>query len=300
MIDAVITTLLAGAASHDLTDLETVRTELSIGMNSWNDNDWLAKAITQTSKGIMNATSRVFAPEHVQNQFYMKGSRSQFPAGPDMIQLKRFPVIAVTSVTQLQADLATTVTLVEDADFRVQRATGELLRINSSTGMDRAWETLSLTVKYSAGYGAPITESHVVPAVAPYQITANAATAYSCDQTVSYADGTALVPVASSPAQGQYSVNPATGVYTFAAADQSLTLAIAYCTVAIPDDLAEVCLRLVTGRFRARGRDPSMIQRETPGVGIERFWFGGAPGQSGQYAPDIQAVLDNYDTPTVA
>ena len=69
---------------------------------------------------------------------------------------------------------------------------------------------------------------------------------------------------------------------------------------AIPGDLAEVCLRMVTARWHARARDPNLIQRDTPGVGTERWWFGGAPGQTGPFPPDITAMLEPYRMPALA
>jgi hypothetical protein len=74
-------------------------------------------------------------------------------------------------------------------------------------------------------------ESGTIPTT-PYQITvANAAT-FSTDLGVVYASGAnlglPLVRVASAPATGQYSVNTATGVYTFAAADTTIAVKISY------------------------------------------------------------------------
>ena len=71
-------------------------------------------------------------------------------------------------------------------------------------------------------------ESGTVPTT-PYQITvANAATFLTDLGVVGVVSGTPLTRVASSPATGQYSVNTATGVYTFAAADTTLAMKISY------------------------------------------------------------------------
>lgn len=72
-------------------------------------------------------------------------------------------------------------------------------------------------------------EGAVVPAAAPYQVVvANAANFYS-DNGVSYAaTGVPLQQVAAAPAVGQYSVNVATGTYTFAAADEGAALLLSY------------------------------------------------------------------------
>jgi hypothetical protein len=74
-------------------------------------------------------------------------------------------------------------------------------------------------------------EAQTVPAT-PFTITvANAAT-FKQDWGVRYASGLSaglpLMRVTASPATGQYSVNSATGVYTFAAGDQGAQLQISY------------------------------------------------------------------------
>jgi hypothetical protein len=78
-------------------------------------------------------------------------------------------------------------------------------------------------------------EAATVPAT-PFQVTVNNAANYvndsRGDQGVRYVTGAKagqpLVKVASSPAAGQYSVNTATGVYTFAAADTGAAVIISY------------------------------------------------------------------------
>ena len=70
-------------------------------------------------------------------------------------------------------------------------------------------------------------EAHSVPAVTTYTITVNNSATFVADQGVVYAaTGIPLVPVASGPTQGQYSVSA--GVYTFAAADASAAVQISY------------------------------------------------------------------------
>lgn len=69
----------------------------------------------------------------------------------------------------------------------------------------------------------------------------------------------------------------------------------------MPLDLQTVCLLMVTARFRARGRDPMLVE-QTQGqmVGTQRYWVGGTPGQKGAFPPEIASILDNYRTPVVA
>lgn len=298
MAYSVVTTVLSAAANRDLTDLPTVKDELGLDPADSADDNWLTRAIAQVSKSIERHIKRVIAPEQLQDVFDIQQDAYpyQTPGGFAQLQLSRWPLLAVTSVVQTIA-LNTTQALTEGVDFRTDPATGQLLRLNPFTGVGSRWEALPVTVTYSAGYGALVQEGHTVPG-APYQVTATGAAAFSCDLSVSYASGAALARVAASPAHGQYAV--ADGVYSFNAADSGQALALAYATLAVPDDLVEICLRLITGRYKAKDRDPALVQRDTPGVGTERFWFGGAPGQKGAFPPDIDAALEDYRVKTVA
>ncbi len=64
-----------------------------------------------------------------------------------------------------------------------------------------------------------------------------------------------------------------------------------------PADLEMAVLRLVTARFKARGRDPFLKSQGEPGVGQEQYWVGAMPGQTGPFPPDIAAVLEKYRVP---
>ena len=71
-------------------------------------------------------------------------------------------------------------------------------------------------------------EAGVVPTT-PYQVTvANAGTFVADLGPINAATGLPLIKVAAGPTTGQYSVNPTTGVYTFAAADAGLALLMNY------------------------------------------------------------------------
>jgi len=293
---SAVTTIVTPAANYDLTDLASAKVELSITTTT--DDAWLAKAVSQVSRAISSETQRVLVPEVVQDLFEL--DRQLAHRGSSRlalkVQLSRWPVIDIVSVVKTLST-GLTQTLVEGTDFRVNLSDGTLTRLDPVSGAVLSWEADPLTVIYMAGYGSLATETHSVP-VSPYQVTVSQSAAFSCDQSVKYASGTALTRVSGNPAAGQYSV--AAGVYTFAAADSGQSLTFAYGVKSIPDDLAEICLRLITARYRGKDRDPSLVQQETPGVGMRRWWFGGAPGQTGPFAPDIAAALEPYCMPVVA
>ena len=295
MNDLSVSTVVSAASSYDLTDLAAVKTELKIA--STTDDAWLGRAITQASRGIANFTNRVLVPEVLQDRFDLSRriARSDRVDADARLKLSRWPVLTVVSVTKIEGGITTA--LVEGTDFLTSREDGALIRLDASTGYEIAWERSRFAVVYMAGYGSSVSEAHSVPG-SPYQVTVDQAASFSCDLSVARASGVLLSPVTGTPAVGQYKVSSG-GVYTFSAADSGAALTFAYGVRLVPDDLVGVALRLVTERWSARGRDPTLIQRETPGVGVQRFWFGGAPGQKGQFPPDLEAMLSPYCVPVI-
>lgn len=294
----VATTVLAAANSHDLTDLVTAKDELGLRAANTANDGWVSRAISQVSRMIGSYTKRTFAPELVQDNFDIQQDAYpyQTPGGFAQLNLTRWPVIAVQSVTQVLAP-GTVQALTEGVDFQVNADTGQLLRLNPFAGTGSIWEAVPVIATYIGGYGSAVSEIRTVPASTPYTVTVSGHASFSCDRVVSYTDGTALTRVNGAAAPGQYSVSA--GTYTFNAADAGQHLTIGYAIAAVPDDLTECCLRMVTARYRGKDRDPSLIQRDTPGVGTERWWFGSVPGQKGIFPPDIAGMLEPYCMPVV-
>lgn len=220
----IITTVLTPAASYDLTDLATVKDELSLPTADTSKDCFLSRGITQVSAAIARYCNRVFPAETVSDLIYLRGRPfsphyAVTPLGqPAPLQLTRWPVVSMTSVIETAAD-GTTTTLLEDTDYQLDPATGWLFRLDCTSGMLRNWFTASVTAQYEAGYAA------------------------------------------------------------------------------IPDDVVDACLRLVTLRFKARGRDPSLMEQTTQELGTQRFWVGPAPGQNGAMPPEIEALVDRYRVP---
>ncbi|CAN5576921.1 hypothetical protein BH10PSE14_BH10PSE14_06720 [soil metagenome] len=296
---SVTTTVLAAAGTYDLTTLATAKDELSIASNNSANDAWLSGAISRASEAIADEVGRVMLPEYVRDTFDIEQDAypSQTPGGFAQLRLTRWPVLAIASVAQTTAR-GTTQVLVEGVDYRLDAEAAQLLRLNTFTGVGTLWEAIPVTVSYVGGYGAAVQEVATVSGTAPYRATVSQAATFSCDQSVSFADGRALVAVTANPAAGQYSVNA--GVYEFNAADAGKQLSFAYATRKIPGGLEEIALQVITGRYRAKGRDPSLVERDTDGIGRERFWFGGAPGQKGAFPPNIAGALERYSVPVVA
>lgn len=68
----------------------------------------------------------------------------------------------------------------------------------------------------------------------------------------------------------------------------------------IPDDLSDACLQLVKAKWFARTRDPMLRSENVAGVYEAAWWFASGPGSSGQFPPDVEAVIDRYRVPTIA
>lgn len=295
-----VTTTLAAAANQNLTDLATVKMELGLSTIDTAKDAWLSGiAIPQVSASISRFCNHNFAPELLQDAFDIQQDAYPYQTrgGFAILQLSRWPVISLATVTQIPT-FGSTVALTAGKDFRLDAENGALLRLNPFTGAAVAWEALPVTVVYAAGYGTAVQETGVVPASPGHQVTVAQASAFSCDLGVNYANGTPLIAMLANPLVGQYSV--AQGAYALAAADVAQAVTFNYAISVIPPDLIGVCLRLITSRFMARGRDPALIERETPSIGKERWWFGNAPGQDGEFTPDIEAALDNFRQPVIA
>jgi hypothetical protein len=142
-----------------------------------------------------------------------------------------------------------------------------------------------------------VAEEGLVPADAPYQFTVEEAATFSCDQSVAYSGGAPLMRVKSNPAPGQYAV--AAGVYLFNAADAGVALDFSYGTVAIPADILDVALQVITSRYASKNRDPLLVQQDTPGIGLQRWWIGTTPGQNSPFPPDLEGILQPYQMPVV-
>ena len=67
----------------------------------------------------------------------------------------------------------------------------------------------------------------------------------------------------------------------------------------IPADLEDAVIRMVKGRWLARGRDPNLKSQDIPGV-LSQTWWIATGSESGNMSPDIADLLDNYRVPIVA
>lgn len=148
-VAAQIATVQIAAASYDLVDLATVKTLLAIPDN--NLDAYLKLVITQASTSAANYCNRVFSVETLKSQFFpmREGWPYLLRDGFAILQLSRWPVVIVTSVTETISGIATL--LVENTDFVVDYSKGQITRFDSS-GYPCTWAANPIVVVYSAGY----------------------------------------------------------------------------------------------------------------------------------------------------
>lgn len=145
----------------------------------------------------------------------------------------------------------------------------------------------NIAVSYFAGYSLMPAEPQQIPASpGPYTVTVTNAAQFVIDMGVTYQQtGIALVPVASSPAQGQYTVTSA-GQYTFNAADASLKIVISYGYNGAPEDLQVACKRVLSLRYKRKPQEDLKSKIMAEG--------GTAVFQSWEFPLEIKRTLDNY------
>jgi hypothetical protein len=212
-------------APTDLTTLFAVKTSLRV--NSAADDTLLSSLISQISQAICAYLNRpFFLPKTVTENYDGRGG--------DALMLANWPVNSVSAVSVNGSVIPQAPTpgpgvypssgWMLDGDATLPP--GAMQRIFLS-GYCFTRGRRNVQVTYSAGYQISA-ESQVIPSAAPYQITAiQPYGEWATDQGVTCA-GAALTAVASAPAAGQYSVDPTTGIYTFAAADAGKTVLPTY------------------------------------------------------------------------
>jgi len=234
----------------DLVQLSAVKAWC--GVTTTNDDALLTALITQISRGVYNYINRSFVlPANVVENYDGNGQQH--------LLLRNWPVGAISSLTIDGEPIPAAPPLVasappqagyvlESADDQPPGAMQQLFLRGYHFRRGRQ----NVTVAYRAGYEI-VGEAQIIPASAPYQLTAFAPFGqWATDTGAAYANGAALTPAASPSAAGQYAVNAATGGYSFSAADagQAVMLSYGY----IPADLEQCALEWVADRYRYKDR----------------------------------------------
>lgn len=145
MRHAVITTVITAADSKDLVSLSDVKTEL--GLSGSADDAWLAAAISRASAAAAQYCNREFVSETVKDEFWPERDPYPFqvPGGLAPLQLTRWPVSEVATVTEAEQDMT------DGTDFRADLKVGQLIRLDGSL-YPTSWLPRPILVQYTAGF----------------------------------------------------------------------------------------------------------------------------------------------------
>jgi hypothetical protein len=141
----IITTVTQAAQTYDLATLDVVRDELNIKDNS--KNSTLQRYLTSASVMVSQYCNRVFPAETITEQFWAQRDRwpRLVPGGAINLQLSRWPIQSVTSVTE------NGVMLVQDTDFKIDAVNGQLIRLDTD-GYPKLWPLYPIVVVYIGGF----------------------------------------------------------------------------------------------------------------------------------------------------
>jgi len=142
-----ITTVQTPASGYDLTTLAVVKDELSITDTS--KDTTLSRYITSASAAIAQYCNRVFPSETVKDEFWPDRETYgfQLPGSMMSLQLTRWPVGTVTSVTENGT------ALVDGTDYRVDKDNGSLIRLGGNA-YPTTWLAWPIVAIYAGGFAA--------------------------------------------------------------------------------------------------------------------------------------------------
>jgi hypothetical protein len=308
-VEYISTTLIAAiatppAGAYDLTTLATVHDELSLATGDTSNDTFLSRAISQASRAISRYCGRVFPIEAVEDQIYIEQDPYpwQTPGGVYPLQLSRWPLLddvipvtftgntnGTTDVTGI-SDMAGIAEgmLIFAADGSIPPGTtvtsvgsGSLVLSNAATSNETG---LSMTVG--------------VQVIQTLSVGETQSLVYGSDYTIDFQRGWLIRLNEWTGVSEKWEAEPVNVQYQ--AGYFSSTL-LQSGTDNVPEDLEEACLRLVTARFKARGRDPMLVEQSQPqALGTQRWWIGQMPGQNGALPPEIEAMVRPYRVPVVA
>jgi gp6-like head-tail connector protein len=231
-------------ATGDLTTLPHVKEWLGIDPDVTDGDALLSRMITAASRFVLGYLNRASLAAMTINDVY-DGHGNNF-----MI-LRQWPVISLSTIQFYGITVDQPATgnprsngyLLEDA----QQAGGQQRLTLFGHFFPNGRSVINIT--YRAGY-LMTDEAYTIPSVTPWQITTTSL--WLEDEGVSYALGDIpLVKVDSDPIVGQYSVD-ATGIYTFAEADEDEDILISYSYV--PADIEQATYEMVGEQFKYKDR----------------------------------------------
>lgn len=307
----VLTALITAPTKADLTTLATIKDDLDIPDTDTSNDKRLQRYITEESAAIANYCNRVFGLATWKDEFRpQQGIGGEgVRAATNPLKLTRYPlavnVVSFTGNTHSNAvvDALSSASgllvgqLVSGPGITVGTTIASINSVAGSLQLSAPATTTAVGAKLNTGLS-------VVETVSGSETGLTADVDFEIDKGSGLAgdEGAALL----------YRLNEHGSPRTWPAARISVVYQAGYMLPrtsgpnlygarAVPPDLEGAVLRIVVGRFRARSRDPMLVERNQPGqLGTERYWVGATPGQSGPYPNDIMSTLDQYRVPVLA
>lgn len=293
-----ITTVLTPATAtppagpYDLTNLATAKVELGIPTSDTTNDAFLSNAITQESAAIASYCNRVFAVEGIQDVIYLEREIDyRRPRLEDLpIQLTRWPVVQSvpagsftgnTHDSTLVDGIASTALLYQGLPVTGTgvAAGTTIAAVNDATSVTLSAATTGgpqTGVTFSTGIGVLQT---IVPGVPTVLVPGT-------DYVIDPLRGWLMPPSPYAASALRYLPFWVEITVQYSAGFQS-----------IPADIVKACLRLVTMRFKSKGRDPLIKMERDGGTshGSEvEYWVGTTPGQEGALPPEVASLCDHY------
>jgi hypothetical protein len=287
-----VTTVLLAPDSYDLTDLPTVKDELNIDPSDSSIDNFLTRAIAECSSQIHKYCNRTFPLETVQDLIFPDRDAYpyQIPGGVGELQLSRWPLTVGWTTIPLPSTVASgnVIPLASTQGISVgQPVAGKYIPWGtwvtaispdvSVTLSNDVWQPvpegqsltfgMAVSVKFQPGFAYDLMDrcNYLVQSQSGQLVRLNHYTKYP---TLWYPNETWVTY------QGGFSE--------------------------IPQDLVGAALRLITGRFYGKGRDPMLKSQEQPQLGTQSYWIGTMPGVRGAFTEEILGLIDRYRVPVVA
>lgn len=127
------------AASTALVDLDDVKADL--GLSGTADDAFLSRSIARASAAVVTYIGFHPLVETIEDRFDRESGAC---GASQLLQLSKFPVVAIAGVTDAEGTLTTD-------DVRLYARSGTLYRL-ADTGALSRWSALPVTVTYTAGH----------------------------------------------------------------------------------------------------------------------------------------------------
>ena len=153
MVLQVISQITDAASSYDLTTLEAMKMYLAIPDSDTTKDAFISDRITKCSAAIQkHCNNPIVAETRTESIFLARDAFPwQVPNNVQLLQLRRWPIIGVTSVVTT-AIIGNPTILIQNTDFLIKQEEGQLLRLFSQTGFPSFWETVPTVIVYQGGY----------------------------------------------------------------------------------------------------------------------------------------------------